>query len=133
MAARGALMLKLRLDRIDALDDGRKVIVDQRPRAAKPEPDWSRRRPVNVQLPFYASVRSGAEVAGLVLAQIHARQVAAQAWPMSTWAWRASRWPRTASISTACPGPRSASAGEAIEALPTNTPRPQRGSIVATT
>ena len=25
---RGALMLKLRLDRIDALDDGRKVIVD---------------------------------------------------------------------------------------------------------
>ena len=36
---------------------------------------------MNVQLPFYASVladASGAEVAGLVLAQIHARQVAAQ-------------------------------------------------------
>ena len=80
---RGALMLKLRLDRIDALDDGRKVIVDYKTgaSAAKPEPDWSRRRPVNVQLPFYASVladASGAEVAGLVLAQIHARQVAAQ-------------------------------------------------------
>ena len=79
---RGALMLKLRLDRIDALDDGRKVIVDYKTgaSAAKPEPDWSRRRPVNVQLPFYASVladASGAEVAGLVLAQIHARQVAA--------------------------------------------------------
>ena len=46
---RGALMLKLRLDRIDALDDGRKVIVDYKTgaSAAKPEPDWSRRRPVN--------------------------------------------------------------------------------------
>ncbi|MBR8657468.1 PD-(D/E)XK nuclease family protein, partial [Achromobacter sp. Marseille-Q0513] len=80
---RGALMLKLRLDRIDTLDDGRNVIVDYKTgaSAAKPEPDWSRRRPVNVQLPFYASVladASGAEVAGLVLAQIHARQVAAQ-------------------------------------------------------
>ena len=37
---RGALMLKLRLDRIDALDDGRKVIVDYKTgaSAAKPEP-----------------------------------------------------------------------------------------------
>ena len=45
-AGGGALMLKLRLDRIDALDDGRKVIVDYTgASAAKPEPDWSRRRP----------------------------------------------------------------------------------------
>lgn len=79
----GALHLKLRLDRIDALADGRNVIVDYKTgvAAAKPEPDWSRSRPVNVQLPFYASVladAAGGEVAGLVLAQIHARQVAAQ-------------------------------------------------------
>lgn len=80
---RGALGLKLRLDRIDTLADGRSVIVDYKTgvAAAKPEPDWSRSRPVNVQLPFYASVladAAGSEVAGLVLAQIHARQVAAQ-------------------------------------------------------
>lgn len=79
----GALHLKLRLDRIDTLADGRNVIVDYKTgvAAAKPEPDWSRSRPVNVQLPFYASVladAAGGEVAGLVLAQIHARQVAAQ-------------------------------------------------------
>ncbi|SSW69832.1 PD-(D/E)XK nuclease family protein [Achromobacter agilis] len=80
---RGALTLKLRLDRIDSLDDGRNVIVDYKTgvAAAKPEPDWSRSRPVNVQLPFYASVladAAGGDVAGLVLAQVHARQVAAQ-------------------------------------------------------
>ncbi|EHK68270.1 PD-(D/E)XK nuclease family protein [Achromobacter arsenitoxydans] len=80
---RGALSLKLRLDRIDSLPDGRSVIVDYKTgvAAAKPEPDWSRSRPVNVQLPFYASVladAAGGEAAGLVLAQIHARQVAAQ-------------------------------------------------------
>jgi probable DNA repair protein len=80
---RGALTLKLRLDRIDSLDDGRSVIVDYKTgvAAAKPEPDWSRSRPVNVQLPFYASVlaeAAGGDVAGLVLAQVHARQVAAQ-------------------------------------------------------
>jgi probable DNA repair protein len=80
---RGALTLKLRLDRIDSLEDGRNVIVDYKTgvTAAKPEPDWSRSRPVNVQLPFYASVlaeAAGGDVAGLVLAQVHARQVAAQ-------------------------------------------------------
>ncbi|WYX29772.1 PD-(D/E)XK nuclease family protein [Achromobacter denitrificans] len=80
---RGALNLKLRLDRIDSLADGRNVIVDYKTgvAAAKPEPDWSRSRPGNVQLPFYASVladAAGGEVAGLVLAQVHARQVAAQ-------------------------------------------------------
>ncbi|WP_251863628.1 PD-(D/E)XK nuclease family protein [Achromobacter sp. Marseille-Q4962] len=80
---RGALSLKLRLDRIDALADGRSVILDYKTGAApaRPEPDWSRARPVNLQLPFYASVLAetgGNEVAGLVLAQIHARQVAAQ-------------------------------------------------------
>lgn len=80
---RGALHLTLRLDRIDTLADGRIVIVDYKTgvAAAKPEPDWSRSRPVNVQLPFYASVlAAGAagDVAALVLAQVHARQVAAQ-------------------------------------------------------
>lgn len=81
---RGALALKLRLDRMDTLDDGRAVIIDYKTgaNAARPESDWARARPVNLQLPFYASVLAGdapaTRVAGLLLAQIHARQVSAQ-------------------------------------------------------
>ncbi len=81
---RGALALKLRLDRLDRLADGRTVIVDYKTGSAiaRPESDWSRVRPVNVQLPFYASVLAGddpdAGVAGLMLAQIHAKQIAVQ-------------------------------------------------------
>ncbi|SAI65626.1 Inactivated superfamily I helicase [Bordetella ansorpii] len=82
--SRGALTLKVRLDRMDRLPDGRGVIVDYKTGMSpgNPESDWSRARPVNLQLPFYAAVLSGeqpeAGVAALVLAQIHARQVAAQ-------------------------------------------------------
>lgn len=81
---RGALALKLRLDRMDRLDDGRMVILDYKTGAAqaRPESDWSRARPINLQLPFYASVLAAdipdAQVAGLLLAQIHARSVGAQ-------------------------------------------------------
>ncbi|HEY0295140.1 MAG TPA: PD-(D/E)XK nuclease family protein [Bordetella sp.] len=80
----GALRLSVRLDRLDRLPDGRAVIVDYKTGMSpgKPESDWSRARPVNLQLPFYASVLAGEEpeagVAALVLAQVHARQVAAQ-------------------------------------------------------
>ena len=82
--SRGALALKVRLDRMDRLPDGRAVIVDYKTgmAPAHPESDWARTRPVNLQLPFYAAVlaaeQPNAGVAALVLAQIHARQVAAQ-------------------------------------------------------
>ncbi|MFU2000055.1 PD-(D/E)XK nuclease family protein [Bordetella avium] len=79
---RGALALKLRLDRMDRLADGRAVILDYKTGSAqaRPEADWSRARPINLQLPFYASVlgEGAPEVAGLILAQIHARHVGAQ-------------------------------------------------------
>lgn len=81
---RGALSLTVRLDRMDRLPDGRAVIVDYKTgmSPSNPESDWSRARPVNLQLPFYAAVLADeqpeAGVAALVLAQIHARQVAAQ-------------------------------------------------------
>lgn len=81
---RGALSLKLRLDRMDTLPDGRSLIVDYKTgiAPANPESDWSRARPINLQLPFYASVlmadQPQAQVAGLMLAQIHARQVGTQ-------------------------------------------------------
>jgi len=80
--ARGPLSLTLRLDRIDRLPDGRAVIIDYKTGMSpgNPESDWARARPINLQLPFYASVLSADEldegVAALVLAQVHARQVA---------------------------------------------------------
>jgi len=79
---RGPLSLTVRLDRLDRLPDGRAVIVDYKTGMSpgNPESDWARVRPVNLQLPFYASVLSGEDpesgVAALVLAQVHARQVA---------------------------------------------------------
>ena len=81
--SRGPLALTVRLDRLDRLSDGRAVIVDYKTGMSpgNPESDWARVRPVNLQLPFYASVLSGdtpdADVAALVLAQVHARQVVA--------------------------------------------------------
>src|SRR5690606_32299995 len=81
--SRGPLTLTVRLDRLDRLADGRAVILDYKTGMApgNPESDWARARPVNLQLPFYAAVLSGdtpdADVAALVLAQVHARQVAA--------------------------------------------------------
>jgi len=81
--SRGPLALTVRLDRLDRLPDGRAVILDYKTGMApgNPESDWARARPVNLQLPFYAAVLSGdtpdADVAALVLAQVHARQVTA--------------------------------------------------------
>lgn len=81
--SRGPLALTVRLDRLDRLADGRAAIVDYKTGMApgNPESDWARARPVNLQLPFYAAVLAGetpdAGVAALVLAQVHARQVAA--------------------------------------------------------
>ncbi|VFR54677.1 RecB family exonuclease [plant metagenome] len=80
---RGPLSLSLRLDRMDTLPDGSRVILDYKTGGTpgRPLADWARARPVNLQLPFYAAViarEEGADVAGLLLAQIHARQVAVQ-------------------------------------------------------
>ncbi len=83
--ARGALRLSVRLDRMDRLlADSRAVIVDYKTGMSpgRPESDWSRARPINLQLPFYAAVLAGEDpdlgVAALMLAQIHARQVGVQ-------------------------------------------------------
>lgn len=97
----GLLSLSVRLDRRDRLADGRSLIVDYKTGMAplRPQSDWSRARPVNLQLPFYAAVladgevvtaddvdagdvspahRAPDDVAGLILAQIHARRIAVQ-------------------------------------------------------
>jgi len=82
----GPLTLTLRLDRMDRLADGRVLIIDYKTGARLPNPaaDWTRARPVALQLPFYASVLGAVQahgaqdrvVSGLVLAHIHARDAA---------------------------------------------------------
>ena len=78
----GPLELSLRLDRIDELADGRLAIMDYKTGNGNidPRPDWMRARPVGLQLPFYAAVlaRGGTQVAALVLARLHAREIQAR-------------------------------------------------------
>lgn len=75
------LQLSVRLDRVDQLGDGRIVVIDYKtgtrlPRVAA---NWTRRRPIDLQLPFYAAVLAQADpgVAALVFSQLNARTVAA--------------------------------------------------------
>ena len=79
--SQGVLKLTLRIDRLDRLEDGQIAIIDYKTGAGKPQPraDWLRNPPIDLQLPFYASVvgsiheaeqRTGA----LVLARLHSRE-----------------------------------------------------------
>lgn len=82
----GRLALNARVDRIDQLGDGSLLILDYKTGMGEafPEADWSRQRPVNLQLPFYAAILAAqtgtaqAEIAGLMLAQVHARHIRAK-------------------------------------------------------
>ncbi len=75
----GALRLKLRLDRVDRLASGERVIIDYKTGAGRLDPhaDWVRQPPLNLQLPFYAAVLGGAahDVQALALVRLHAREV----------------------------------------------------------
>src|SRR5690606_20100996 len=75
----GPLQLRLRLDRIDELPDGRLAVIDYKTGGGKADPksDWMRERPVGLQLPFYAAVlaEDQASVAALLLARLHARGI----------------------------------------------------------
>ncbi len=110
----GALSLKLRVDRIDRLQDGSLAVIDFKTgNIANPSKDWARARPVALQLPFYAAVlaQDTAPVSALVLARLHAQGVEVKGlaegddaflglptvsdWPtldVSSWAELMSRW-----------------------------------------
>lgn len=112
--AHGALSLKLRVDRIDRLEDGSLAVIDFKTgNIANPSKDWARPRPVALQLPFYAAVlaQDAAPVSALVLARLHAQGVEVKGlaegddafhglptvsdWPAleaSSWAELMSRW-----------------------------------------
>jgi probable DNA repair protein len=77
-----ALDLSLRLDRVDELEDGSRMIIDYKSGAGRldPKSSWTRGRPVDLQLPLYAAVvgEEGARVTALALVRLHARQVEAK-------------------------------------------------------
>lgn len=77
--SRGLLRLNLRLDRLDDLAGGEQLLLDYKTGIGelRPDKDWLRPRPVNLQLPFYAAALhdEGRAVSGLAFVRLHARQV----------------------------------------------------------
>ncbi len=74
VASVAGLMLHLRLDRIDRLNDGSLLVVDYKSGNVSPT-DWELPHPDDVQLPLYAEFALGASpepVGGLVFAKIRA-------------------------------------------------------------
>ena len=73
----GSLQLKMRVDRVDELADGRLVIVDYKTSATAKTllSSWVRTRPIDLQLPIYAAqvMEQGAEVGGLALGWLNRR------------------------------------------------------------
>ena len=68
------LRTKMRIDRIDQLADGRYVLMDYKTsKANKNYTAWLRDRPIELQLPIYASILAdqGKEVAALAFAFLH--------------------------------------------------------------
>jgi probable DNA repair protein len=71
------LTLNVRLDRMDQLEDGSRVVIDYKGGSSLPKVlnDWERERPVHLQLPAYAAVldKEGIldTVAGLMLVHLH--------------------------------------------------------------
>lgn len=66
------LALRLRLDRIDVLNDGTRLVVDYKTGSADPK-DWDPPRPKDVQLPIYAGFAVKPEegrLGGLVFAKV---------------------------------------------------------------
>ena len=63
------LTLKLRLDRVDRLNDGSLLVVDYKTGDVSPK-SWELPRPDDVQLPLYAGFALGGGLGGLVFAKI---------------------------------------------------------------
>lgn len=71
--------LNIRIDRVDQLADGSLLIIDYKTGASVPAfaNNWSRSRPVDIQLPLYASVLDDPPVNGLAFVNLHAKGVVA--------------------------------------------------------
>jgi len=69
--------LRLRIDRVDRLDDGRRAILDYKTGVATPPDRWFDERPQAPQLALYAMALDGGDVAALAYAQLKPGRVAA--------------------------------------------------------
>ncbi|MCB1844634.1 MAG: PD-(D/E)XK nuclease family protein, partial [Halioglobus sp.] len=74
---RGAVRLTLRIDRVDRLADGSKLIVDYKSGATRAFMDTRKGVPANAQLSVYASAID-AEIGGLALINIDSREISFQ-------------------------------------------------------
>lgn len=79
----GPLALKMRLDRLDVLPDGRQVVIDYKTGSEIPDvlKDWTHERPVHVQLLAYADhlrQQTGSSgIEAMVLAHLHPTRLGA--------------------------------------------------------
>ena len=69
-AVAGGIRVQVKVDRIDTLADGRKVVIDYKSGEVKPA-QWFGARPEEPQLPLYSMAVSG-EIAGVLFAQVRA-------------------------------------------------------------
>lgn len=69
-ATAGGVRVQLKIDRIDELTDGRRVVIDYKTGEVKPA-QWFGDRPDEPQLPLYSMAVSG-DIAGVLFAQVKA-------------------------------------------------------------
>jgi RecB family exonuclease len=63
--------VRLRIDRIDTLADGRVAVVDYKTGARQKFSDWGEVRPREPQLPLYAAALGADRVAALAFGRVH--------------------------------------------------------------
>ncbi len=73
-ARAGGVRVRLYIDRIDQLDDGRRIVMDYKTSKASPA-QWFGERPDEPQLPLYSMAVDG-ELAGVLFAQVKAGDMA---------------------------------------------------------
>jgi len=66
--------IKVIIDRIDELDDGRKLVLDYKTGKVEPK-QWFNERPGDPQLPLYSMLAEG-DIAGVAFAQVRANEMA---------------------------------------------------------
>lgn len=71
----GKLTIKLKIDRIDTLDDGRQIIIDYKTGNVSPS-EWFGDRPDKPQLPLYSLALAKQQLAGIAFAQLRVNQIA---------------------------------------------------------
>lgn len=70
----GELQLQMRIDRLDTIAEGRKVLIDYKTGNVSPK-SWDGERPEDPQMPLYALFGELGDICGMIFAQIRAGDV----------------------------------------------------------